>query len=109
MARFRGAIKGRRRVASRLGDEASGITVRANGWDVGVKIRGDYFTHNSKKGKTELDSFAIYVTGGSNAKWKEVYIGEVLLDKSGKPVFRKAAAWHKRIGTEINALGGDRI
>lgn len=38
MSRYRGEIIGNRKVASRLGTPNSGLTVKANGWNVGVEV-----------------------------------------------------------------------
>lgn len=39
MARYRGTVQGQRGVASRLGGTGSGLTVRADGWNVGARVR----------------------------------------------------------------------
>lgn len=58
MARFRGTLRGSRGVASRLGTPNSGLTVQANGWDVGVTVE--------LTATAAGDEVRIYATGGSN-------------------------------------------
>lgn len=60
MAQFRGTIRGSRGEASRLGGKDSGINLTADGWDLGVSVRG----FHSKI--TDKDTFDIEVTSGSN-------------------------------------------
>jgi len=60
MAQFRATIEGARGDVSRLGTKKSGLTVRVNGWNVGVSVR---IWHNEKTG---LDNILIDGTGGSN-------------------------------------------
>lgn len=63
MAQFIGRIKGQRGEATRLGTKASGVTVEANGWNIGVKA-GAF--HISSHGANGLDVVEVYLTGGSN-------------------------------------------
>lgn len=58
MAQFRGTIKGQRGEASRLGSKASGLVVRANGWDTGVVVCLDHVDGR--------DRVQVYRSGGSN-------------------------------------------
>jgi hypothetical protein len=60
MAQFRGTIKGNRGQASRLGTKATGLSVTANGWNIGVDAN---LYHNMENGKDELE---VFLTGGSN-------------------------------------------
>jgi hypothetical protein len=68
MAQFRATVQGQRGEASRLGSKSSGLVVRANGWNIGVKVIAAH--HNGK------DVFRVVKTGGSNAGWKEEVIAE---------------------------------
>lgn len=76
MARFRGTLQGSRGAASRLGH--SGLTVTANGWDVGVRV-------DARPGHDDCDEFVIVATGGSNGGSSRV-IGRVRL-VAGIPTF----------------------
>jgi hypothetical protein len=58
MAQFRGYVVGNRGGASRLGGKSSGLTVKADGWDLGVIV---HVSHIDGK-----DVFRIYKTGGNN-------------------------------------------
>jgi len=58
MAQFIGTVKGSRGEASRLGGKASGLTVKANGWRIGITV---HLTHNEETGKDEV---AVYKTAG---------------------------------------------
>jgi len=69
MAHFRGTLEGNRGAASRLGTKASGLTVTANGWSLGVTVYGQY-----DKGK-DADEFTVYLTGGSNQRGESVHLG----------------------------------
>jgi hypothetical protein len=79
MARFIGRIQGARGAASRLGGDASGITAEANGWNVGVTVRG--------RAVPAGDVFDIYATGGTNGAAPEQHLGWVSLDADGKVEF----------------------
>jgi hypothetical protein len=68
MAQFRGTIEGQRGVASRLGSKASGLTVRANGWDTGVIVE---LTHENGR-----DNVRVWRTGGSGGRGKSELIGQ---------------------------------
>lgn len=58
MAQFRGTIQGSRGSASRLGGKESGLTVTANGWDVGATVKAQEIDGE--------DTIIIYLTSGSN-------------------------------------------
>ena len=69
MAQFRGYLEGNRGGVSRLGGKSSGLTVKADGWESGVKVEAYHID-----GK---DVFRIYKTGGSNARTNSELIAEV--------------------------------
>lgn len=70
MARFRGTVQGSRGSgASRLGHD--GITTEANGWELGVQVKG------SKVYGDKDDCFTVYATRGSNAHHERQRIAEV--------------------------------
>lgn len=75
MARFIGYVQGNRGQESRLGTERSGIEVAANGWNVGVGVRG----HVENGG----DVFYVYATGGSSSRVPSRLIACVKLDENG--------------------------
>lgn len=58
MAQFLGSVQGQRGEATRLGSKNSGLVVRANGWQSGVKV----VAGTNSDG---VDVFDIYATGGS--------------------------------------------
>lgn len=80
MARFMGTIQGARGEASRLGGESSGITARAQGWNVGVEVRGHATDGNR-------DIFDVYMNGGSNGSASSRLLGRVTLGADGQPTF----------------------
>lgn len=59
MARFRGTVVGSGNEASRLGNKSSGLVVRANGWNVGIKV--SCFVNQDGE-----DEIVVHKTGGSN-------------------------------------------
>ena len=63
MAHFRVIAQGNRGSVSRLGSKKSGLSVQANGWDLGVEVSARF---NKETGK---DEFVIYKTGGSNGRF----------------------------------------
>jgi len=69
MAQFRATIQGRRGDASRLGDKRSGLDVRANGWDSGVRVQASH-----EDGK---DVFHIFQTTGSHNRGLERLLGVI--------------------------------
>jgi len=71
MARFLGAVRGRKGAVTRLGSAPSGINAAAQGWNSGVTVRG--FARGDE------DEFHIFATGGSNAAVPERYLGTVKL------------------------------
>jgi hypothetical protein len=58
MARFLGSVKGSRGEATRLGGSGTGLVVKANGWNLGVRVEASDVNGH--------DHFDVYVTGGSN-------------------------------------------
>lgn len=68
MAQFRATISGNRGAASRLGSKASGMRIRANGWNVGAIV---VLTHEHGK-----DVVRVYRTGGSHDIHPHVLIAE---------------------------------
>lgn len=60
MAQFRATIEGSRGMASRLGTKKSGLDVRINGWNDGLRVTA-YFDEETGK-----DVFEVFRTGGSN-------------------------------------------
>lgn len=58
MAQYRGTVSGQRGTASRLGSKSSGLTVTANGWDIGARV-----VVNHEDGR---DSVSVFLTHGSN-------------------------------------------
>lgn len=72
MAHFRATIRGSRGEASRLGGKDAGLTVTADGWNVGVRV--DTF-YDKETGK---DLIRVYKTGGSNARTSAELIATVV-------------------------------
>lgn len=60
MAQFIGSTKGGRGEATRLGNKVSGIRASANGWKIGITVRGQ---HSEVIG----DDFQAVFDGGSNS------------------------------------------
>lgn len=63
MAQFRGTLDGNRGAASRLGTKKSGLTVTANGWEIGASAR---LIHNETTGQDEI---CVELTSGSNRRY----------------------------------------
>ena len=59
MAHFMAKVRGRRGQASRLGDKASGIETKANGWHSGIRVEAHH-----RDGK---DVFRVFATAGSES------------------------------------------
>ena len=59
MAHFMATVQGRRGSASRLGDKASGIETKANGWKSGIRVKAHH-----RDGK---DVFKVFATAGSES------------------------------------------
>jgi hypothetical protein len=76
MARFRGTVQGGRGAASKLGHATTGLTTTTNGWDIGVKVIA--------RVADDKDTFDVYLTGGSNAGAREVFLGTFDEDDLGK-------------------------
>ena len=75
MAQFRGTIKGNRGGTSRLGSKSSGLQVRADGWQSGVKVEAH---HNGTR-----DIFRVFSTGGSFSDFGYL-VCEIYKDDEGK-------------------------
>ena len=56
MAQFRGTIQGGRGEASRLGHKSSGLTLQANGWDIGAEVS---LRWNAQEQRDELCIYVI--------------------------------------------------
>ena len=59
MAQFRGVVSGARGEASRLGNKVSGLTVKCDGWEAGVRVIA---YHHRDTGE---DCFDVEITRGS--------------------------------------------
>ena len=83
MAHFIGFLNGRAKTqVSRLGTKSTGISARAQGWDIGGRID---CAHNPNIGPDGTDIISLYVTSGSNATTHELYIGSFRINpKTGK-------------------------
>lgn len=62
MAHFRASLQGQRGTTSRLGSKASGLDVRVNGWNRGIRVTARY---DATAGE---DVFEVLSTGGSNGE-----------------------------------------
>lgn len=60
MSHFYGRIQGSRGEATRCGTKSSGLTVSANGWNIGASITLSY------DDETGLDTIRIIINKGSN-------------------------------------------
>lgn len=82
MSALYGSLKGDRAKteATRLG--IKNISGHIRGWDVGINVLGI----KREDGTVKLD---VYLTGGSNGNSAEIYLGEAVVNKDGKPVFLK--------------------
>ncbi len=69
MSNFYASIQGHRGEATRQGHDA--ISGHIRGWNLGVRVEG------RKDKATGKNSFAIYQTGGSNAREGEKLIAEI--------------------------------
>jgi len=78
MAHFIGYVHGSRGEASRLGTKDSGITAKANGWDIGAETSIRYDE------KIDMDIVTVYLTAGSNHRDAAQYLGQfVRTDENG--------------------------
>ena len=76
MAHFYAEIQGNRGLASRMGDEASGIWGHVRGWSIGGEVLMDVHEGN--------DRVEFYLTGGSNGSPSEkLFIMTVELTPGG--------------------------
>ena len=82
MARFYADIQGNRGPATRMGSANSGIGGHVRGWNVGVRVAG--------VADGDEDAFLLYATSGSNGGGNDRFLGQVVLDEDGNPVFRPA-------------------
>jgi Na+-translocating ferredoxin:NAD+ oxidoreductase RnfG subunit len=69
MAQFLGSVQGQRGEATRLGSKNSGLVVKANGWNSGVRV-----VAMNEDGQ---DVFYVYATGGSGYSGKSELIATV--------------------------------
>lgn len=69
MARFYGIMQGGRGKVTRTGTPASGLHVRANGWDFGIRVA---LVPDPETGK---DMAEVWVTTGSNGRGPERLVG----------------------------------
>jgi hypothetical protein len=81
VAHFIGYVQGSRSVASRLGTKSTGITAKAQGWDIGARV-----TVNHVDGR---DIVEVVLTGGSNGAARESYIGSFERSPIDPNAFRK--------------------
>jgi hypothetical protein len=86
MAHFYGSMKGQRGERTACGTKSSGMSAHVRGWEHGVRIVASHY--DTQVGKP--DTFAVYMTTGSNATGPDVYLGEVYLDKKGEVKFKRA-------------------
>lgn len=92
MAHFRGTVEGQGSgTASRLGSEKSGLVVRANGWNLGVKVV-------ARVGAEGEDIFEVFSTGGSNGSRGEALIATV--DFRGTVYPEQARAYAEDLGRD---------
>lgn len=91
MAHFYASIRGGRSEGTRTGTKSSGIEGHIRSLHLGVRVKGRHF--GSIPG--EPDSFQIYMTSGNIGELRDVYLGEVVLDSAGEPVFVPAEKWRK--------------
>jgi hypothetical protein len=81
MAQFLGSVEGRSgKRTTRLGSKASGLCVRANGRDCGIRV-------SAWTDRDGVDRFDVYLTGGSNGHTPERYIGSAHLHSHHTPVW----------------------
>ena len=104
MARFLGAIQGRKGAVTRLGDGNSGIRAQAQGWNAGVTVHGGPVTLGS-----DQDAFVVTLTGGSNNERFAFHLGELKQAPSGKRFFHLSdeAIEAIRIGSNVIELDAD--
>jgi hypothetical protein len=69
VAHFYGTVHGNRGEVSRLGSAQSGIAVRANGWNTGVRVSGMV--------EDDKDVFYIFANGGSNGNGGETHVATI--------------------------------
>lgn len=69
MAQFLGSVQGQRGEATRLGSKVSGLEVRANGWNSGVRVAARH--------TGDQDVFYIYATAGSNGHRGDTLVATV--------------------------------
>lgn len=72
MSHFYASIQGNRGEATRQGHRGSGITGHVRGWNTGIRVTG--YVVISEDGQ-EHDEFQVVLTGGSNGRTSEKYIG----------------------------------
>ena len=90
MSRFYASIEGQAKTqATRQGSKNSGITGHIRGWDLGIKVEG-------KSDRTDnLDTFNIWITGGSNNHYQTDFlctvrrslVGELVIENINNRLF----------------------
>ena len=75
MAQYMGIIQGGRGEASRLGHKTSGLSLQANGWDIGAEVS---LRWNEQEQRDEL---FISLTHGSNGNGARMPLGTFALEK----------------------------
>ncbi len=77
MAHFIGRLKGARGAVSRLGHKSTGVTVSAQGWEIGARVEVDYDE------RTESDGVEVWITRGSHGAGQDIFLGRFWLDAAG--------------------------
>lgn len=98
MARYLGAIQGRKGAVTRLGTAPSGIRAQAQGWNCGVTV-GGWPNDNDP----DCDIFTVTVTGGSNGDHPTFRLGEVKQSPNGKRYFHLDAQAIDRLAANEDA------
>ena len=80
MEHFWGSIQGSRGKVTRLGTKRSGLTVEAQGWDIGARVEVEH------DNQVEADAVAVWITRGSNDNGEPVFLGRFWLDSAGNIV-----------------------
>lgn len=60
-------------------------------WTHGVRVQSTIYDTQ----KNSPIGFSIFATSGSDGQSAEIYIGEVILDKNNRPIFKKAKGFQK--------------
>ena len=83
MAQYLGEVRGNRGTVSRLGSKSSGLTVIANGWNVGARVTISY---DPDRG----DVVNVWRTGGSNGAGGWTLIAEFAQNDPITPIAEEA-------------------